>query len=620
MRQSNISKRYPLSILTLFCFLSSVIHAQSISYRNLYDDTKLPSLYITLPPDSLTWLYAHTNYDGNLKADFVFDDGLRRDTMKNIGLRLRGNTSRDAAKKSFKVKFNAFTSGIKYQGVKELNLNGSHNDPTMIREKLFYDTWNKANLPQRRASFCKLYINANYYGLYTNIEELDDKWLQRVFANDTGNLYKCTYPADLKYISDNQNTYKIIYHAAGVRAYDLKTNETADDYSDLIRLMKTINTTADFECQIQKVLNVESFLKAYALEVLTGHWDNYGYNKNNYFLYHNPRTDLFEFISYDTDNTFGVDFLNQDWTTRNIYTWHNTQNGLLVAKLLAIPQFKKRYSFYLNSLTINVLNNLNNRIDSLKTLIRGAASLDNYRTLDYGFTFAQFEGNFDSIKINPAKFGIKQFLARRIQNSNIQLNLLPITPILNDYNVAPQNPNITDELTFSVKMDNITNISTAIFYYSKDSINFQTATLLPTNINNIYQVKIRVSAPVSRLFYRFEVGNTEGVSKLPFCGNFKLNFSNPTPTTDIFSTSIDLNIYPNPVDNQLVIHFKNNKYQYLNVELRDIRGTLQHTLFDGYSAEGEQQITYNSTNHTKGIYLLYLTFEGQRIVKKIVFN
>ena len=141
----------------LFAFFLIVFapkqNAQNIAYRNLFDNSKIAKVYINLPADSLTWLYKNVLYDANIKADFVFDDGIVKDTVKNIGFRLRGNSSRDAAKKSFKIKFNAFTSGVKYQGVKELNLNGSHNDPTMVREKLFYDAWNATGLPPRRSAF-----------------------------------------------------------------------------------------------------------------------------------------------------------------------------------------------------------------------------------------------------------------------------------------------------------------------------------------------------------------------------------------------------------------------------------------------------------------------------------
>jgi hypothetical protein len=426
--------------LLIFVFAQKQF-AQNIPYRNLFDDTKVTKIYINLPPDSLNWLYNNVLYDNNIKADFIFFDGIKSDTVKNVGFRLRGNTSRQSKKKSFKIKFNAFTKGIKYQGVKELNLNGNHNDPTMVREKLYYDAWNRFGLLERRVNFVNVYLNNSLYGLYTNVEELDDDWLKRVMKSDTGNFYKCTYPANLAYINDNQATYKNINNgtASGGRAYDLKTNETKDDYTNLVKLIKTLNQTTLTDAQAFSVLNVEGFLKALAVEVNCGHWDDYAYNKNNYFLYDNPISKTFDFISYDADNTFGVNFLAPNWTTRNIYTWHSKADGPIVEQILKSKYFRNLYSVYTKQLITDVLKNMDSRIDSLRTLIKEDARSDSYHSRDYNFTYQNFIDNFDFTPIGPAKFGLKQFLSLRITNSLSQLDVLsPVSSLdLSDIKVFP---------------------------------------------------------------------------------------------------------------------------------------------------------------------------------------
>ena len=435
---------------TTFCY------GQSIAYRNLFDDKLLPRIDISIRADSLAWLYNNVNYDANIRADFVFFDGTQRDTMQNVGFRLRGNTSRTSAKKSFKIKFNAYTKGIKYQGVKELNLNGQHNDPTMIREKLFYDVWNQSGLPPRRVSFSKVYINGKYYGLYTSLEELDDEWLKQAYGkdNDTGNLYKCTYPADLKYINDNQTTYKNINSstASGGRAYDLKTNEIADDYSDLVTLIKKANqsTTATLPSELSTILDVDQFLKTYAVEVMLGHWDDYAYNKNNYFLYHNTKTNVFDFISYDTDNTFGVDWVGKDWGTRSIYSWHTPANGIMVDNILKVPFYKNRFSIHLKTLMDNalVVSKMNARIDSLRNFIRQAATDDTYRILDYGFTMTQFNDNFDYTAIKQAKYGLKGFIQTIRTTVGNQLQIISASPSVTDDDFVKIYPNPAQNMFF----------------------------------------------------------------------------------------------------------------------------------------------------------------------------
>jgi CotH kinase protein/Secretion system C-terminal sorting domain len=428
-------------ILLIIVFIQIKQYGQNIPYRNLFDDSKVGKIYISLPPDSLTWLYNNVLYDNNIKADFVFVDGIKNDTVKNVGFRLRGNTSRQSKKKSFKVKFNAYTKGIKYQGVKELNLNGNHNDPTMSREKLYYDVWKRFGLPERRISYVSLYLNNSFYGLYTNVEELDDEWLKRVMKSDTGNFYKCTYPANLAYINDNPATYKALNNstASGGRVYDLKTNEALDDYTNLVKLIKTLNQSGLTDAQAYSVLNVNDFLKALAVEVNCGHWDDYAYNKNNFFLYDNPISKTFDFISYDADNTFGVNFLSPNWTTRNIYTWHSKADGPIVEQILKSKYFRNLYSLYTKQLINDVLKKLDPRIDSLRTLIKDIARSDSYYPRDYNFTMQNFNDNFDYTAVGPAKFGLKQFLSLRTTNSLNQLETIsPVSALdLSEIKVFP---------------------------------------------------------------------------------------------------------------------------------------------------------------------------------------
>ena len=96
----------------------------------------------------------------------------------------------------------------------------------------------------------------------------------------------------------------------GRRPCDLQTKQEGDDYSDLACFIDVLNNTpdADFPCAIEEVFNVADLLEQLALHVLKANWDNYSVNKNNYFLYNNPQTGLFEYIPYDLDNTWGINW------------------------------------------------------------------------------------------------------------------------------------------------------------------------------------------------------------------------------------------------------------------------------------------------------------------------
>ena len=448
-----------MKYLILTTFLIAVISAGLSAQTTIYDDSRVSTVYIRLHPDSLNLIMTDVLSDHYFQAMFVYDYGAGRDTVQQVGFRLRGNTSRFSQKKSFKVSFNEYVSGRKYQGIKKMNLNGQHNDPTMIREKLFYDSWYKAGMAERRTSFVKLFINDAYYGLYTNLEEYDKEWLERVYGEKSGNLFKCTYPADLVYLGTNQQSYKNIESGSstGGRAYDLQTNETEDNYSDLVDLITTLNRTADatFVSLIKQKLNVDSFLKAFAIDVASGNWDDYMYNKNNYFLYHRADTDKFEFISYDTDNTFGVDWVNRDWATRNCLDWYtHSQPRPLASKILSVPEFMEKYERYLDTIARQIINPniIFTHIDSLKNLITEAAIADTYRTLDYGYTVADFHNGYTSTIDDHTPYGIKPFLTKRYTTMLQQLGTSSVPEISENELAVKLFPNpVDDMLTISVK-------------------------------------------------------------------------------------------------------------------------------------------------------------------------
>ena len=423
------------------------------SQNTLFDESRVSSVYIEIHPDSLAVIMTDVLSEHYFKAKFIYNYGTGSDTLQDVGFRLRGNTSRYSKKKSFKISFNEYATGRKYQGVKKINLNGQHNDPTMVREKLFYDSWKKAGLPERRTSFVCVYINHTYYGLYTNLEEFDKDWLQKVYGENDGNLYKCTFPADLVYKGANQQTYKNIVSnsSTGGRAYDLQTNETADNYADLVDLITILNLPADsvFVARISQKLNVDGFLKVFALDVATGNWDDYMYNKNNFFLYHRADTDKFEFIAYDADNTFGIDWVNLDWTTRNCLAWYNEKESRpLASKILSVPVFKAKYKFYLDSITREIINPdmIFPHIDSMEVLITDAASTDTYRTLDYGYTMIHFHNGFIQKIDNHSPYGIKPFISKRITTIKQQLSPAAITEQVKDTYTLEVYPNPADRI------------------------------------------------------------------------------------------------------------------------------------------------------------------------------
>ena len=173
----------------------------------VYDDSEMAIIEITVDPENLIWIYENVESDSFHLATIHFQNGYIDEIIDSVGFRLRGNTSRNAQKKSFKLDFNHFISGRDFYDVEKINLNGEHNDPSIVRSKLCWDFYQEIGVPSTRASHTKVFINGEYYGLYISIEHIDDTFLKRNYENDSGNLWKCIWPADLTYRGDNPEDY-----------------------------------------------------------------------------------------------------------------------------------------------------------------------------------------------------------------------------------------------------------------------------------------------------------------------------------------------------------------------------------------------------------------------------
>jgi hypothetical protein len=378
---------------------------------------ELASIYVDLPNDQLQLLLVDSLYtDHEFLASFRYQSSLYLDTIQQVGFRVRGNTSRGAGKKSFSIDFNDFIPGQKFKGLDNMNLVGNHNDPSQLRAWLSTQILKSAELTVSRNSFVRLYINNEYKGLYLNNEAIDDEFIKdRFLANFSGNLFKCSWGSDLTYLGTNPQPY--------YETYDLKTNQSLNDYSGLIHFIEVLNNSnaTDFPCAIQQVFDVDRYLKTLVYEILIGHWDGYAGNKNNFYLYQRPSDGKFVFIEYDMDNTFGIDWFNENWSVRNINNWH-FGNRPLIQKLFGVPYFKDQFNHYMNEALTTIFNqNWLQQLQSKQSLISQAAYEDLYKELDYGFTNSDFDSSLTNAFGAHVTMSISDYLAIRLQSALAQV-------------------------------------------------------------------------------------------------------------------------------------------------------------------------------------------------------
>ena len=541
-----------------FLFLLLILGTNSKAQHNLpgkgevFRDDVLPSIHITIPADSLAAILEYDNRfsDYEYHANFVFDNGTVRDSIANIGFRLRGNTSRNSAKKSFKVSFNTYESGRKYDGLEKMNINGEHNDPSITRTKLCFDMLDYLEVPASRTNHVKLFINGAYFGLYVNVEHYDEEFTQSRFDGQ-GNLYKCTYGADLSYKGTNPSAYMLA-------CYELRNANSPAAYQDLAHFIDVLNNTssADFECELEHVFNVNSYLKCMVMDVLTGNWDGPNYNMNNFYLYFNNATGQFEYIPFDLDNTFGIDWLGKDWTTQNIYNWSKSgAKRPLYTKILARPTYTKRFTYLLDK-TLNEYFNkaaYTTKFTQILGLISNAASADTIKKLDYGFTQTDFINSYTFYSKDHVKYGLQDYITRRSNSAHTQLKTLASVGSL-PYWHSVSTDYTTDSISVTLNTKGDSKVDYVLLTYNWGSQSaIWTDTLRHIGATDDYTAKIAWNPSVLAVAYSFTIVTED---------NTQISY----PVCDMFSSTksrTDIKLYLNELmaDNATIYYDENGMYE-----------------------------------------------------------
>ncbi|HEU4718639.1 MAG TPA: CotH kinase family protein, partial [Bacteroidia bacterium] len=244
--------------------------------------------------DSLTNNYTTDTY---MRCDMTFDGRL----LPSCGVKFKGNSSYNnpSDKKSFKLDLNNYVSGQDYDGIKKFNLNNGFKDPTFLREKICLDFMRAHGVAAPRCTYARLYINNVYRGFYTLVEEVNSKFLKQHYPDNNGNLFKGDPSGDMRWYGSADSLY--------YTHYELHSNETANDWSDLVHLVNVVNNTSPsvYFDSLSNVLNAWSFLNYMAACNVFVNLDSYIGSGHNYFTY-DDSTDLrFQWIAWDVNEAFG---------------------------------------------------------------------------------------------------------------------------------------------------------------------------------------------------------------------------------------------------------------------------------------------------------------------------
>lgn len=214
-------------------------------------------------------------------------------TYSNVALHLKGSAGSFRPfddKPAMTLSVSKNVSGRRFHGYTKFSLNNSVQDPSYLSEAICRELFHEAGVPAPRAEHATVILNGKDLGLYVLTEGWGKPFLRRYFENVGGNLYDGGFLQDL------------------TGNLDTNSGDDREDHSDLDRLLAAAldpDPASRWERLLQ-VLDMERFLSFIAMEVITGHWDGYAMNRNNYRVFHDRSTGRMVFMPHGMDQMFGT--------------------------------------------------------------------------------------------------------------------------------------------------------------------------------------------------------------------------------------------------------------------------------------------------------------------------
>ncbi len=301
-----------------------------------------------------------------------------------IRVRFKGHSSfryaANSLKRSFKLDFNGVEKGRTFFGLTKLNLNNNAMDPSQMRETLAYHVFRAGGVPAGRTALARVYLTVPglhdhaYAGLYTAVEQVDERFLKDRFGSKDGLLLK---PEQLAGLPDFGNDW-----AAYTNRVLPKTTVTAGDANRFLEFMKCIHLPDEvaFQAAIADFVEVDEYLRFLALECLLSNLDSPLMTGHNYYLHLHPKTRKFSWLPWDLNEAFGgfgpagSPGDQMDLSLSRAFS----RADRLTGRLLLAPAIRQRYQQTVRDLLDQHFNasRLFPLIDALAAVIRPALTND----------------------------------------------------------------------------------------------------------------------------------------------------------------------------------------------------------------------------------------------------
>lgn len=265
--------------------------------------------------------------------------------IPNGTIQVRGPSASLAPQKSYKIEL--FNSAGLWRGQRTIALNKHVPDVTRVKNKLCFDLIKDiSGLVSLRTQFVHLFVKDETgeepselfvdYGLFTQIEQPNRRFLRNHLLDPDGQLYKSTFFEFFRYKDEIKPVDASNYDLTKFESIlEVKGNQ---DHSKLIQMLEELNDPQiPIEETFEKYFDSENYFTWLAFNILVG---NVSTRNQNFYLY-SPKNSLkWYFIPWDYDGAFKRQDPNENnelWE----YGVSNYWGSILHRRVLKVEKYRE---------------------------------------------------------------------------------------------------------------------------------------------------------------------------------------------------------------------------------------------------------------------------------------
>ena len=458
--------------------------------NGLYDETIIRTIYLDFAQPNF-WDLLHQNYENKIDIPATMTvDGV---VYENVGVRFKGNTSyawaaEDGEEKlSFNITMDFEDETQDIMSYKTLNLNNCFEDPSFLREFLYLHLIRK-HIPAAKASFVKLVINGENWGIYPNVQQLNGDYLKEWFLSNDGSLWRADKDdgtlggpgwswgdgtAALNYLGNNVNEYQ--------EYYTLKSSTQTTPWQDLKNTCQAVDTAPlnNLENTLPEFLDIDRTLWFLACEILFVDDDSYVHKgKMDYYLYRDLETGRMTPLEYDGNSCMMLEEADGWWGWSPFYN-ANDNNYPLLNRLLQVPSLRQRYLAHVRTILLELLDPAfaSIMIDTYAAMIDEEVQNDDKKLYSYN----AFLNEIDDLK---EFFEVRyDYILNHNEVYRSSPTISDVTYSSDGFDNYPPLPNQTADVRASVTFQ--AGVANVYLYYSPDLLgNFEKTEMFDDGLHN----------------------------------------------------------------------------------------------------------------------------------------